>query len=126
MSKTANPTLSMRFRQVATRFHCFVIGLAFLSIGPLSALAQDGHSHSTSPQVQEQTAEQKSQANALISIVRQATERYKDVAAAEADGYALQFGCVSGSDSGAMGLHYVNGGLVGRGELDPTHPQIVI
>jgi hypothetical protein len=45
---------------------------------------------------------------------------------AEAEGYALQFGCVSGPDSGAMGLHYVNGALVGRGELDPTHPQIVI
>jgi hypothetical protein len=126
MSKTAIPTFSMRFRQVATRFHCFVIGLAFLSIGPLSAFAQDGHSHSISPQVQEQTAEQKSQASALISIVRQATERYKDVSAAEADGYTLQFGCVSGPDSGAMGLHYVNSALVARGEVDPAHPQIVI
>lgn len=45
---------------------------------------------------------------------------------AEAEGYALQFGCVSGPDSGAMGLHYINGGLLSRGELDPTHPQIVI
>ena len=43
-----------------------------------------------------------------------------------AEGYALQFGCVSGSDSGAMGLHYVNGDLVGKGVLDPTRPQIVI
>src|ERR1700722_945159 len=65
-------------------------------------------------------------ANALIKIVRESTERFKDVAVAEAEGYALQFGCVSGSDSGAMGLHYVNGVLVNRGELDPTHPQIVI
>ena len=30
---------------------------------------------------------------------------------AEAEGYVLQFGCVSGSDSGAMGLHYINGAL---------------
>ena len=37
-----------------------------------------------------------------------------------------QFGCVTGPDSGAMGLHYVNGDLVKRGELDPTRPQIVI
>ena len=43
-----------------------------------------------------------------------------------AEGYALQFGCVSGSDSGAMGLHYVNGNLVDSGVLDPTRPQIVI
>jgi hypothetical protein len=45
---------------------------------------------------------------------------------AEAEGYKLQFGCVSGGDSGAMGLHYVNGDLVNKGVLDPTRPQIVI
>ncbi len=54
------------------------------------------------------------------------TERYKDVKVAEAQGYALQFGCVSGDDSGAMGLHYVNGDLLNSGVLDPTRPQIVI
>jgi len=27
---------------------------------------------------------------------------------AEAEGYSLLFGCVSGPDAGAMGLHYVN------------------
>jgi hypothetical protein len=126
MSKTEIPTFSMRFRPLKARFHCIVIGLATLGIGHLNALAQDSHTHTPPQQIQEQTAEQKSQANALINIVRQSTERYKDVSAAEADGYALQFGCVSGSDSGAMGLHYVNGALVNRGELDPYHPQIVI
>ncbi len=62
----------------------------------------------------------------LIKIVRDATERFKDVSVAEAEGYALQFGCVSGPDEGAMGLHYVNGKLVNDGVLDATHPQIVI
>jgi hypothetical protein len=92
----------------------------------LRTLAQDSHSHATTSQDQEQASEQRRRANALIKIVRESTERYKDVSAAEADGYALQFGCVSGPDSGAMGLHYVNGALVNRGELDPTRPQIVI
>jgi hypothetical protein len=36
------------------------------------------------------------------------------------------FGCVSGPDAGAMGLHYVNMSLVGAGVLDATRPQIVI
>ena len=36
------------------------------------------------------------------------------------------FGCVTGPDSGAMGLHYVNLAKVGDGELDPTQPEIVI
>jgi hypothetical protein len=61
-----------------------------------------------------------------MKIVRQSTERFKDVAVAEAEGYALQFGCVTGDELGAMGLHYVNGALVNSGVLDATRPQIVI
>ena len=63
---------------------------------------------------------------ALIKAVREATERFKDVSVAEAEGYKLSFGCVTGPDSGAMGLHYVNFSLVGPGVLDATRPQIVI
>lgn len=64
--------------------------------------------------------------NALVRIVRESTERFHDVTVAEAEGYHLLFGCVSGPDSGAMGLHYVNLALVGDGELDPSRPEIVI
>ena len=74
----------------------------------------------------QQTPDQKSQQSALLKIVRESTERFKDVSQAEREGYVLQFGCVSGSDSGAMGLHYVNGDLVNRGVIDATRPQIVI
>jgi hypothetical protein len=62
----------------------------------------------------------------LVTVVRDATERFKDVSAAEAEGYALMFGCVSGPDSGAMGLHYVNMSLVLDNVLDPAKPEIVI
>jgi len=99
------------------------MALALLSICAASLLAQDGHSHSTQQQL---TAEQKSRQGALLKIVRDSTERFKDVHQAEREGYALQFGCVSGSDNGAMGLHYVNGELVNKGVLDATRPQIVI
>src|SRR5688572_24942383 len=64
--------------------------------------------------------------NDLVKVVRDATERFRDVAVAEAEGYHLMFGCVSGPDSGAMGLHYVNLPLVVDGELDPAKPEIVI
>jgi hypothetical protein len=90
------------------------------------AMAQDGHSHTSTPQKRETTSGRKSSAGDLLKIVRDSTERFKDVKVAEAEGYALQFGCVSGPDAGAMGLHYVNGALVNSGVLDPTHPQIVI
>jgi hypothetical protein len=73
--------------------------LAILGVLPSAALAQDAH---------------------------EVTERYKDVRLAEADGYGLLFGCVSGPDAGAMGLHFVNFPLVVDGELDATHPEIVL
>jgi hypothetical protein len=71
-------------------------------------------------------ASQNPGAGALVKLVREHTERFKNVAVAEAEGYGLQFGCVSGPDAGAMGLHYVNFPLVLDGELDPTKPEIVI
>jgi hypothetical protein len=62
----------------------------------------------------------------FIRTVREATERFKNVAAAEAAGYQLMFGCVSGPDFGAMGLHYVNLSLVADNILDPARPEIII
>lgn len=101
-------------------------GAIFISLAPSSALAQNNHAHA--PAAQPYVASGKAQASVdtLINIVREATDRFQSVAAAEAEGYALQFGCVTGSDEGAMGLHYVNGKLVEAGELDPKRPQIVI
>jgi len=84
-------------------------------------MAQDGHSHAATQQ-----SGTPDQQNALVRIVRDSTERFKDVKVAEAEGYALQFGCVSGDDFGAMGLHYINGNLVNSGVVDATRPQIVI
>lgn len=122
MNTSRFPAFVTKVRQIAWQS---MIGLALLGACVLCAVAQDGHTQTPTLQ-KEQTAEQKSQESALIKIVRESTERFKDVSVAEAEGYSLQFGCVSGPDSGAMGLHYVNGALVSRGELDPTHPQIVI
>jgi len=64
--------------------------------------------------------------NALVQQVREVTEQYKDVAVAKAAGYALAFGCVSGPDAGAMGLHFVNMPLVLDGEIDATRPEIIL
>jgi hypothetical protein len=124
MSKTLFPTFLGKVRQLAPNSRHCLTTLALLSASLLCALAQDIHAHmetTTQP-----TPQQSRNASALIKIVRESTERFKDVSVAEAEGYALQFGCVSGPDSGAMGLHYVNGDLVNRGVLDPTRPQIVI
>ena len=63
---------------------------------------------------------------ALVEKVREATKTFLNVNNAGPAGYAPAFGCVSGPDHGAMGIHYVNGGLVGDGEIDVEHPEALI
>jgi hypothetical protein len=120
------PTSDIRFTELARRFRGTMIAFAVISISSLCVLAQDVHSHTQIQQQQELTQDQKSQSTTLLEIVRNATERFKDVKVAESAGYRLEFGCVSGDDFGAMGLHYVNDALVGTGIVDVTRPQIVL
>src|SRR5882757_2206767 len=61
----------------------------------------------------------------LIQLVRDATRRFLDVNAAGPD-YQPAFGCVSGPDHGAMGVHYINGAFVGDGEIDVWRPEALI
>jgi hypothetical protein len=62
----------------------------------------------------------------LVELVREATRPFIDVNAATAAGYEPFLGCVSGPDRGAMGVHYVNGDLVGDGEIDASRPEALI
>jgi len=116
----------IKVRKFAIQFrHSVIRALALMSVWSPFALAQESHSH-TMPAQPQLTAEQKGQQTALLKIVRESTERFKDVAETEREGYALQFGCVSGPDQGAMGLHFINMDLVGKGVIDPTKPQIIL
>src|SRR5436305_8361813 len=115
---------TMKGQFLAKQFRYAVIALALMNFYSALSLAQETHAHTT--QQHELTLNQTNKSSALVKIVREATERFKDVSVARSEGYALQFGCVSGPDSGAMGLHYVNGTLVGSGVIDATRPQIVI
>jgi len=87
--------------------------LALVTIAPL--FAQDEHSSHPSPAPAK-----------LIQDVREATKQFIDVNNARQAGYLPAFGCVSGPDHGAMGIHYVNSGLVGDGKLDVTQPEALI
>ena len=108
----------MKMGRFIARLPYSVVGaLVVVGLCPAGAFAQDAHAHATADP---------NKAGALVKVVREATERFKDVAVAEAEGYGLQFGCVTGPDVGAMGMHFVNFPLVLDGELDATHPEIVI
>src|SRR5262245_47169902 len=108
----------MNVARVRLEFGCLLLGVIMLAgAAPTRVLADVKHARA---------AMGARDANTLIDVVRQSTQRFKDVKAAIDDGYALQFGCVSGGESCAMGMHYVNMSLVADGELDPTRPEIVI
>jgi hypothetical protein len=117
----------MTVRQFARQFRFSTIGaLLLIGCSPSLALAQADHMHGSSLQREEQRPDQKARAGALITAVQAATERFRDSRVAEGEGYGLQFGCVSGSDYGAMGLHFVNFDKVLDGELDVANPEIVL
>jgi len=102
---------------------------ALLSLGTVGAFAQEGHSQASTSHRQSQLTPAQSE---LLRIVRESTERFQNVSVAEGEGYGLLFGCVTGPDSGAMGLHFVKQAflktppLTATGEIDPTRPEIVI
>jgi hypothetical protein len=66
-----------------------------------------------------------SSGNPLADHVRAANDRFKDVAAAVAEGYA-PIPCVSGIDGGAMGVHYVNAAYLKDEAIDIKRPQAVM
>lgn len=121
MSTKQVHTPRVKVRQFATQLRYFMIAFVLVSALPLCVMAQDSHS-----QHQQLMADQRNQRGDLIRAVRAATARFRDVNTAEYEGYHLEFGCVSGPDSGAMGLHYVNDTLVGNGVIDVTRPQIIL
>ena len=102
-----------------------LLAALMVSISPMPGVAQshDDHGgHATS-----QNHKPTPQESALVQAVRSATEKYRTVRSIEGpgDGYELKFGCVSGGDFGAMGMHFVNFKFV-DGEVDVTHPEIIL
>ena len=88
-----------------------LIGLAAATLVSCSSTGMAPHDAAMAPLAQE---------------VRRATERYQDVTAATAAGYARFLGCVTSPQGGAMGIHYVNGDLVGDGKLDASRPEALM
>ena len=96
--------------------------MCILRLGLLSSLAAAGPLLAAGTTAGD---EQAAQAN-LVQIVREATAQFANVNAATAAGYEPAFGCVTGPDMGAMGVHYINGALVSGGQLNPKEPQALI
>ena len=61
-----------------------------------------------------------------LAAVRAATARFHDFEAATAAGYGKFYVCTDETGAGAMGQHYVNGGLVGDAVVDPAAPEAIM
>ena len=66
------------------------------------------------------------QETTLVETVRGAVRDYRQPAAAVAAGWTPATGCVSGPQSGAMGVHYINPALLTDGQLSPERPEALI
>ena len=116
----------MDIERLARQFANGLLALIMVSGSAMLVMAQ-GHDDQTTGM--SATHKPTRQENEVVQTVRAATEKFKnvtDVAGPDPDVYALTFGCVSGPDSGAMGLHYVNMPLVLDGEIDPMRPEIIL
>jgi hypothetical protein len=74
-----------------------------------------------------QSAAQTSTAGSpLIDKVRAATARFKDINVAMSDGWVQATPCVSGPDTGAMGVHFVMPSRINSFVLQADKPQALI
>jgi hypothetical protein len=64
-------------------------------------------------------------AESLPKAVREATAQFNDVRKAQAAGYGVFHGCVSGQQEGAMGVHFANPSLV-DGAVELGQPEALL
>ena len=95
----------MQVRRLAATYGYLMVGaLVLVSAGPSRALAQDG----TCPAASQHRNRRRNRRGrqALLSGLSSARQAIQNVENAAPD-YALIFGCVSGGDFGAMGMHFL-------------------
>lgn len=62
----------------------------------------------------------------LVDKVHEATEQYRNINVALAEGFVQATPCVSGPDFGAMGVHFVLGSRIAAGTLSADQPEALI
>lgn len=92
------------------KFRLIISLLAVTALAPAVASADPGNTSPASP---------------LVMKIRAATAKYQDVNAALADGYGPS-PCVSGPDTGAMGIHYIKGALLGDETVNADTPEALM
>ncbi|HEY7781130.1 MAG TPA: hypothetical protein VIC85_13030 [Ktedonobacterales bacterium] len=84
-----------------------------------------------SPTASANTDHREGRGDGGLAAVRAATARYHRLDVATANGYGLLkdaagIACIDNQPVGAMGVHFVNGELVGSGKIDALKPQALV
>lgn len=118
----------MYFRRFPRAIAHAALALLMVSGSTARGRAQDHDGHdghgAAAGAPQKMTAQQ----NDLVRAVREATGQFNHVTdpAQLGDQYALTFGCVSGGDFGAMGLHFLRGDILHDGDVKASEPEILL
>jgi len=99
------------FRRLITVSLTLAIPVVAFAAGPPSSSAAEQAQASPSP---------------LISKVRAATARYQNINVALHEGWIVATPCVSGPDTGAMGVHLVMASRLADGIINVNEPEALI
>ena len=116
----------MHIGRPARRFANGLLALMMVSGWATLAMAQGHDDHVMAGSAPHKPTRQE---NEVVQTVRAATEKFKDVTNVDGpdpEHYALTFGCVSGGDFGAMGMHYLKGSILHDGEINKDDPEIIL
>ena len=92
-----------------------------LALSPAMAEDPAAHTHAAHASSRDSTS-----ISPLVDKVRVATAKYLDINVATGEGWVRATPCVSGPQSGAMGVHYVLPSRVGDGALNGSEPEALI
>jgi hypothetical protein len=101
---------------------CIAFAWATPAISLFIALSQPSHAN-PSPQSSEQS---RTDSSSLVDKVRAATRRFQDINVAVSEGFVRGTPCVSGPDTGAMGVHFVLPSRIAGGVLQADEPEALI
>jgi len=110
----AEPRRTKGTRSKLVALVCSVLALGVVSTGVAVSASAAGPNHDA------------------VAEARAATKKFHDVSTAENAGYSKftdvnGVTCIGGPPGrGNMGIHYVNGALVGDGKIDVDHPEAVL
>lgn len=107
--------MRLKFRSTEKMILCALC--APLLAGSGSLLTQDAPSAATAASAHHEESTPW-HSGPLVSKVRRATARFRDINVAISEGWVQGTPCVSGPNSGAMGVHFVKPERLGDGVLD--------